>query len=82
MKKIYCLYSDKEQTELIALSYSIKDRNEITSQYTSGQWFSYKLEDDNRTFYDDSEQIVNVKFPKNAKPKETIQYNREKTWIS
>jgi len=66
-KKIYCLYSNENETEFLAMARSVIERKEVTKEYTSGQWFSYSIdEDDSNVFYEDTKRKVNCKFPKIA----------------
>lgn len=70
-KKIYCLYSDKNETELLAMAYNLKQRKEITLEYSKGQWFSYECDEtDENVFYEDTKKEVRTKFPKVAIPRD------------
>ena len=44
MEKRYSLYSNKEQDELYACAYSLKDLKEVSLEYTEGVWFVYDVE--------------------------------------
>jgi len=44
MEKRYSLYSNKEQDELYACAYSLKELKEVSLEYTNGVWFVYDVE--------------------------------------
>ena len=74
MNRIFLLYTDKKQTQLLALAHNVKQRKEITRQYTSGQWFSYETDPDpsSNAFYGDTEELVAARFPKEIKEEDLL----------
>jgi hypothetical protein len=63
MKRIYILYSDESQIEILAIADSIEEKNKITKEHSSGQWYSYKTDEFNdHVFYADSERKISATF--------------------
>lgn len=79
----YCLYIDKEQTELLAMAYSKEQLLEETQYYSKGYWFEYDLI--NNKFLE-NERILKKqpKFPENPERRPTLGISEEKEgtrWI-
>lgn len=62
--KNYLLYSDPEQTKLLAQAYSLDQAKEVSLEYTEGQWFSYSVKNEKELI---NERKVNLEFGKERK---------------
>jgi len=82
MKKVYSLYSDEDQKQLLAMAYSEEQIEEESQYYTDGCWFEYDLENDS-IMLNEKPYSKKIKFPKT--PKEWIRYrddnNKQYKWI-
>lgn len=63
-EKTYCLYDDKNQTELIAMAYSLEQLKDVTKYYSSGVWFEYDNTLDNNMLLNERKYAKRVVFPK------------------
>jgi hypothetical protein len=76
----YSLYTDKEQTKLLAMAYSLAEAKKVSLEYTGGQWFSNEVDPENNKFYlEDTEKEVKLKF--GTKKKEKKDYEDAPAWI-
>jgi hypothetical protein len=79
--KVYLLYTDKEQTELLAMATDLEGVEEESQYYTDGVWFVYD-ETDGR--YIDNEKRLRKKITFPETPKERLLYWEKKEdykWI-
>lgn len=75
--KNYLLYSDPEQTKLLAQAYSLDQAKEVSLEYNEGQWFSYDLEDEKELT---NERKLKLTF---GESKQTVEQEEEKhVWSS
>ena len=65
--KGYLLYSDSDQTQLLAMAYNLTQRKQISGNYETGQWFSYDLSEDQKEFFAETERKVKCKFGESNK---------------
>lgn len=67
MKKYYCLYSDKNQTKLLACAESKEQLLEESQYYKEGQWFEYDIDPNNEKKIENEKLYKFNKFPKEPK---------------
>ena len=71
--KSYCLYTDVEQSQLLACADSVEQLEEVSQFYEDGVWFSYDVVEKNGTEYLYDEEIYPFKnFPDNPKLREKL----------
>ncbi len=65
IEKNYLLYTDKDQTKLLAAASSLTEAKITSLEYTEGQWFSYNVDVESlRTQILEDERAVKIKFAK------------------
>jgi hypothetical protein len=75
--KNYLLYSDPDQTKLLAQAYSLDQAKEVSLEYDAGQWFSYDLKDE--------KELTNerkLKLPFGEFKKDNMQEEEKHVWSS
>ena len=80
-EKIYLLYTDKKQTQLLALANNTDELKEETKYYSGGTWFEY---DQLKGKFLVNEKIKKgVRFPKEPEKRDNKYFddNKLKGWV-
>lgn len=76
IEKNYLLYTDKNQTKLLAQAYTLQEAKLESLNYTEGQWYSYEATE--TKLYEDTKKSVKIKF--GAKTKEKESHTEDSDW--
>jgi len=79
--KYYTLYTDKQQTKLLAAVPSLEEVKSESEYYTAGVWFEYDQKVGSSLLFNEK-VLTGVTFPKEAKKREVSKYDSDFKWIT